>query len=120
MVKDIIKYNHLLKGGFDLYRPKIFQVIPATDYKVYVYFDDGKIKLYDASKVIEKGGVFDKIKDINIFVKSCTILNGTLAWDISGKRETANCLDICPDTLYFHCPDVKERDIPFFKSIYVA
>ena len=43
-------------------------------------------------------------------------VNGTLAWDISGKRDPYNCIDICPDTLYYHCPDAKETDIPIFQT----
>jgi hypothetical protein len=99
-------------------RPKIFQVVPTTDYKVYIYFDDGRIKLYDAKPLIDKGGIFKKLEDISVFVNACTILNNTLAWDITGNRSTTECIDICPDTLYYHCPDVKEIDIPLFKESY--
>ena len=34
---------------------QVIQVLPTKDYKVYVYFADGKIKLYDASSLVEKG-----------------------------------------------------------------
>lgn len=27
-------------------------------------------------------------------------MNGTLAWDLSGNRDEANCIDIDPFTLY--------------------
>jgi hypothetical protein len=27
-------------------------------------------------------------------------MNGTLAWDISEKRDPYTCIDICPDTVY--------------------
>ena len=30
------------------------EVIPTDDFKVYVYFDDGSIKLYDASEDIKQ------------------------------------------------------------------
>lgn len=99
-------------------RPKIFQVVPTDDYKVYVYFDDGRIKLYDAKPLIDKGGIFKKIEDVSIFINACTILNNTLAWDITGDRNTIECIDICPDTIYYHCPDIKEKDMPILKGIY--
>lgn len=86
---------------------KVVQVVPTNDYKVYVYFDDGKIKLYDASELVEKG-VFKQLKDIELFQKSCTVLNDTLAWDISGNYDPSNCLDIDPDNIYNSCPDVQE------------
>lgn len=81
------------------YFPEVIQVIPTNDYKVYIYFDDGSIKLFDASDLIEKG-VFKQLKDINMFINRCTVLNGTLAWDISGNYDSRECLDIDPFELY--------------------
>jgi hypothetical protein len=34
---------------------KVLQVVPTNNYKVYIYFADGKIKLFDASELIKKG-----------------------------------------------------------------
>ena len=86
---------------------KVVQVVPTNDYRVYVYFADGKIKLYDASKLVEKG-VFKQLKDIELFKNSCTVLNDTLAWDISGTYDPSNCLDVDPNNIYDSCPDVDE------------
>ncbi len=79
--------------------PKVVQVIPTKDYSVYVYFEDGKIVCYDMSKMLEKE-VFQPLKDMQIFMETCTVMNDTLAWDISNKRDASTCLDIDPDTLY--------------------
>ncbi len=79
--------------------PKVVQVIPMKDYSVYVYFEDGKIVCYDMSHMIEKE-VFRPLKDMDIFINTCTVLNDTLAWDIQGNRDNTTCLDIDPDTLY--------------------
>lgn len=79
--------------------PEIVQVVPMDDYKVYVYFEDGKIVCYDASKLIEKEA-FMVLKDLQLFKNTCTILNDTLAWDISGNRDVSACLDIDPYMLY--------------------
>jgi hypothetical protein len=46
---------------------QVIQVLPTNDYKVYVYFADGKIKLFDASSLVEKG-VFRKLKDSGLFI----------------------------------------------------
>ena len=81
-------------------RPKLFQVVPADDYKVYLYYDNGEIKVYACSWILNESGVFEKIKDKEIFKDTCTIMNNTLVFDISGKRDTYNCIDICPDTIY--------------------
>ncbi len=79
--------------------PKVVQVIPMRDYSVYVYFEDGKIVLYDASKLLRME-VFSCLNDIDVFINTCTVMNDTLAWDISGDRDVTKCLDIDPDTLH--------------------
>jgi len=79
--------------------PKVVQVIPMEDYSVYVYFEDGKIVCYDMSHMIDKD-VFRSLKNMDIFMNTCTVLNDTLAWDISMNRDNTTCLDIDPDTLY--------------------
>lgn len=79
--------------------PKVVQVIPMMDYSVYVYFEDGKIVCYDMSKMIEKEA-FHILRDKEIFISTCTVLNDTLAWDIGMNRDNTACLDIDPDTLY--------------------
>ncbi|MDD4346467.1 MAG: DUF2442 domain-containing protein [Desulfitobacteriaceae bacterium] len=86
---------------------KVLQVVPTDDYKVYIYFDDGKIKLFDASELIKKG-VFQQLQGVELFKNSCTVLNDTLAWDLSGKFDPYNCLDLDPEELYNSCPEVKE------------
>lgn len=89
---------------------KVIQVIPTRDFKVYIYFIDGKIKLFDARELIQKG-VFKQLQDIDIFMNTCTVLNDTLAWDLSGNYDPTECLDIDPITLYNECPEVEEPDI---------
>jgi len=61
---------------------KVIQVIPTKDFKVYIYFIDGKIKLFDAKELIQRG-VFKQLQDVDIFINTCTVLNDTLAWDLS-------------------------------------
>jgi hypothetical protein len=77
----------------------VIQVIPYENYKVYVYFEDGKIVCYDAEPLLEKK-VFEPLKNKEFFLSSCTILNDTLAWDVSGDRDVSKCLDIDPEMLY--------------------
>jgi len=89
---------------------KVLQVYPADNYKVYIYFSDGKIKLFDAEQLIHKG-VFTQLQDINFFKNACTVLNDTLAWDLSGKFDPSNCLDLDPEELYNNCQEVIEQSI---------
>lgn len=94
------------------YMPEVIQVIPTDEFKVYVYFDDGSIRLYDASKDI-KFGIFTKLQDINIFKEACTVLNGTLAWDLEGNYDDTKCLDIDPFNIYENSPEVEEEESIF-------
>ena len=77
----------------------VIQVIPYEDYKVYVYFEDGKIVCYDEKPLLDKK-VFEPLRNVEIFMNTCTILNDTLAWDVSGDRDVSKCLDIDSDMLY--------------------
>lgn len=79
--------------------PEIVQVVPNENYTVTVYFEDGKIVLYDVTPFLGKE-IFEPLNDKDIFMNTCTILNDTLAWDITGDRDTSKCIDIDPDTLY--------------------
>jgi len=77
----------------------VLQVYPTPDYKVYIYFSDGKIKLYDVSPLLEKG-VFHILKDKDFYINRCTVLNNTLAWDVTGDYDPSQCLDLDPIVLY--------------------
>ena len=44
--------------------------------------------------------LFDIKINIENFKNTCTVMNGTLAWDISGKMDESDCIDIDPFTLY--------------------
>ena len=89
------------------YFPTVVQVIPQNDYTVFVYFDDGKIVLYDMSSKLNKE-IFKPLNDIEIFKNACTVLNGTLAWDLSGNYDPRECIDIDVFTLY-ELPCVQEK-----------
>ena len=99
----VIKASDLDKNYF----PEAIQVIPTKDYKVYIYFDDGRIKLFDASELVTNG-VFRVLQDKDLFISSCTVLNGTLAWDLTGNFSEEDCLDLDPLQLYDSCPEVEE------------
>ena len=92
-------------------RDKIYMVLPTDDYKVFIYYDSGEIRLYDANWILEKGGVFEQIRDIVLFKDLCTVLNSTLAWDISRNRDPYNCVDINFDILYEESVKVRKDSI---------
>lgn len=85
----------------------VVQVKPTHNFKVYVYFSDGKIKLYDMSPLLGKG-VFKQVSDVDVFMKKCTVINQTLAWDVGGGFDEYKCLDIDPETIYAEGIDVAD------------
>ena len=85
---------------------KVVQVLPTEHYTVYVYFEDGRIVCYNAESLLSLDA-FKPISDINVFMNTCTVLNDTLAWDITGDHDETKCLDIDPETLY-SLPESKE------------
>jgi hypothetical protein len=85
----------------------VVQVKPTREFKVYLYCDDGKIKLFDMSLFLDKG-VFKQISEIDAFIQKCAALNHTLAWEIGGNFDEYNCIDIDPETIYSTGVDVKD------------
>ena len=79
--------------------PKVLQAIAIDGYKVHAYMNDGSTRCVDIRPLIDKGGVFTLLKDPNIFCSTLTILNDTVAWDITGKHDPADCIDLDPFTI---------------------
>ena len=99
------------------YLPEVIQVVPEKEYRLYVYFSDGSIRLTDIAPLIKKGGVFTPLKDMTIFREKVTVMNHTVAWDLSGKRDPSNCVDIDPCNMYVNSIRVKD---PLREEIHVA
>ena len=83
----------------------VVQVKPTRDFKVYVYFSNGNIRLYDMARFVGKG-VFAPLKSIDYFIERCTVMNDTLAWDVSETFDLRACIDIAPETVYLDGVDV--------------
>lgn len=101
---DIIKHDKY-------YIPNIMLVVPdAENYSVYVYFDDGKVVYFDTHELIERGHIFEKLRDKKFFFDKCSIINYTLAWDTTDHFDPYESIDIDPETLY-DLPDVKRLEV---------
>ena len=82
-----------------MFTPEVVQVVPKENYIVEVLFQDGKIVHFDVNRLLKKG-IFAKLNDKDFYKNRCTVMNHTLAWDVSGKHDPTNCIDIDPDVLY--------------------
>ena len=84
----------------DEYLPAVIQAVPGPDYTVYAYFTDGSIRLVDIKPLIAAGGVFAQLEKDDFFREGLTVLNDTVAWDVSGRFDPTTCIDIDPFTAY--------------------
>lgn len=82
------------------YYPEVVQAVPGEGRRVYAWFTDGSIHLFDVAPLIEVGGVFARLEDEGFFRERLTVLNGTVAWDVSGSFDPTSCIDIDPFTVY--------------------
>ena len=58
--------------------------------------------------LIERGGVFSQLADVDVFRECLTVLNDAVAWDISGDRDAATCIDLDPWKMYEESPVVSD------------
>ena len=86
--------------------PKVLQAVAGENFTVYLYFNDGSVRLYDAKPLLELGGVFEPLRDEDFFKSRLTVLIDTAAWDVTGNHDPCACVDLDPIELYETCPVV--------------
>lgn len=84
----------------DKYFPEVVQAVPGPNRTVYAYFTDGAITQFDLSDAIRRGGVFERLSDDSFFHDALTVMNGTVAWDVSGCFDPTSCIDVDPFAVY--------------------
>ena len=88
--------------------PKVTQAVAGENYTVYTYFHDGTVRLFDARPLLEQGGVFLPLRDMDFFRKHLTVMNDAVAWDMDGTRNPCTCVDLDPCEIYETCPIVDD------------
>ena len=86
--------------------PKVLQAVAGDGFSIYIYFNDGSVRFYDAAPLLARGGVFEPIRNPDVFRRRLTVLNDTVAWDIAGTMDPRSCIDLDPWELYESCPVV--------------
>lgn len=91
--------------------PEVYQAVPGDNYTVYAYMNDGAVRLYDAKHLIEQGGVFEPLRNKEVFNKTLTVIGNTIAWDLEGNRDEYKCLDVDPFEVFNSpvVPDFPEK-----------
>ena len=82
------------------YFPTVVQAVAGSERTVYAYFSNGEIRRFDVAPMIRAGSVFERLREDSFFRDAITVLNGTVAWDVSGHFDPASCIDLDPFTLY--------------------
>ena len=82
------------------YFPYVVQAIPGADRTVYAYFSDGSIRRQDLSRLIRPGTIFAPLADEAVFRNCLTVIDGAVAWDLSGNRDPRTCIDLDPFSTY--------------------
>lgn len=80
--------------------PEVFQAVPGENFTVYAYMNDGAVRLFDAKPFIDKGGIFEPLRDKKTFNQTLTVIGNTIAWDLEGNRDEYKCIDIDPFDIY--------------------
>jgi len=90
------------------YEPIVLQAVAGEKYQVYAYFSDGTVRLANIEPLIQKGGLFSMLKEESFFKDRLTVMNGAVAWDITGTGDETKCLDLDPYEMYDTCPVVQD------------
>lgn len=79
-------------------RPRAIHVEPQKDYKLLVTFDNGELRVYDASPLIH-GDWYGQLRNPDVF-NTVHIAGLSVEW--------ADGQDVCPDDLYYSSIPVVE------------
>ena len=90
------------------YLASVVQAVPGEDYTVYAYFSDGSVRKVDMKPIIAKGGVFSRLADERFFRERLTVMNGAVAWDVTGTRDETQCIDFDPCVMHENSPIVAD------------
>ncbi len=97
------------KLDFTHFYPEVYQAVAGKDYMVYAYMNDGAMRALDMKPLIKNGGVYEILKNPEIFRKKLTVIGYTVAWDLDGSQDEYRCIDVDP-FIVFNSPVVE--DVP--------
>ena len=85
-------------------RKKIVHVIPDDDFTLILTFDNGEKRRYDLKPILEKGGVFVTLRQIEHFRRVYLDDSNCVSWDLDPNIDSNivwnNKVDLCADSCY--------------------
>lgn len=97
-------YDRKMAEYFAAGRRKITDVVPNENFTLTISFDNGEVRLYDATPLLQIGTVFAPFRDWDNFRRVYLDENHCVSWDIDptidSNVEWNNKVDLCPDSCY--------------------
>jgi hypothetical protein len=91
---------------------KILYVCPGEANRVYCFCSDGLWRIWDAAPILKTSAMQAQIqRDPDFFKNAMTVIDGALAWDISGDRDPYLCIDVDPEEIYTHGQTMTMEDL---------
>ena len=59
------------------------------------YFTNGDIRRYDISPAVRRGGCYAPLANVKVLKNALTVYEGTLAFDLTGKRDSCEIIHFC-------------------------
>ena len=76
--------------------PRIVQAVVGENYTIYAYIKRWPMRLMDVLALIDNSGVFASMHDLGAFKRCLTVMNDTVAWDLIGRHDLGDCIDLDP------------------------
>ena len=97
-------FDHKTAEYFAGGKKRIVGVVANNDFTLFIRFDYGDVRLYDARPLLQKGTVFEHIANIETFRRVYVDEQHCIAWDIDPSIDStkvwSNKVDLCPDSCY--------------------
>lgn len=91
---------------------KILYVSPGEGNRVYCFCADGLWRIWDASAILQTSAMQDQVRSNPDFFRSAmTVINETLAWDISGDKDPSECIDVDPNEIYGNAQKITMEEL---------
>ncbi|MBQ3518891.1 MAG: DUF2442 domain-containing protein [Clostridia bacterium] len=85
-------------------RKRIIHVLADDDFTLLLTFDNGEKRRFDLKPMLDKGGVFVKLRQIEhfrrVYLDDCNCVSWDLDPDVDSNIVWNNKVDLCADSCY--------------------